>query len=77
VGAQASGLAPAVIEARIADTSLVLSLIILGALLLAAATGERTGSLRTGLDASIFLVLTVGGIASVLFAIVLFVLRLS
>jgi hypothetical protein len=59
------------------DTSLVLSLVLVGVLLLAAATGERTGRWRTGLDASIFLVLTVGGIASVVFAIVLFVLRLS
>jgi hypothetical protein len=66
-----------VIAAPVSDTSLVLSLILLGVLLLAAATGERTGRWRTGLDASIFLVLTLGGIASVVFAIVLFILRLS
>jgi hypothetical protein len=66
-----------VVAAHVGDTSLVLSLVIVGVLLLAAATGERTGRWRTGLDASIFLVLTVGGIASVVFAIVLFVLRLT
>ncbi len=65
------------VAAHVGDMSLVLSLIIIGVLLLAAATGERTGRWRTGLDASIFLVLTAGGIASVVFAIVLFVLRLT
>ena len=66
-----------VIAALVGDTSLVLSLVILGALLLAAATGERTDRWRTGVDASVFLVLTVGGLVAVVLALVLFVVRLS
>ncbi len=65
------------IGANVGNTSLVLSLVIVGALLLAAATGERTGKWRTGLDATIFLVLTAGGLLAVVVAVVLLVVRLS